>query len=180
MNVSYTNALCHGVSIRSSQASPGATIARRSPLIHRTRRQFLDRRRALKSRKVRVETVLSPTWKTPTSEHLFQASITPILPLLRSYSVRAVTPSLTRWLSSTTLSHHTELLMMCQRRPHCATKIMKMVSALDFNAWQVPNQVVLHMRRLATAMTNDMRSDVESNAIVFVLAHSRKHSVLVH
>ena len=53
------------------------------------------------------------------------------------------------------------------------------IRTLTFNAWQAPNDIVSHMTRLATAMTNAMRSNVESNALVYGLAYNRKQFVLV-
>ncbi|UPX15493.1 uncharacterized protein EKO05_0005939 [Ascochyta rabiei] len=53
------------------------------------------------------------------------------------------------------------------------------IRALDFNPWQAPNDVVSHMKELAVAITNAMRSNAESMTMVPGRAWNTKQYVLV-
>lgn len=53
------------------------------------------------------------------------------------------------------------------------------IRTLEFNAWQSPNDIASHLKRLAVAMTNAIRSNAESNSMVSGLAYNRKQFVLV-
>ncbi|KAH6632988.1 hypothetical protein C7974DRAFT_163116 [Boeremia exigua] len=50
---------------------------------------------------------------------------------------------------------------------------------LQFNPFQAPNNITRHMERLAIAMTNVMRSDVDSNDIITGQAYNKKQFVVV-
>jgi hypothetical protein len=53
------------------------------------------------------------------------------------------------------------------------------IRTLDFNAWLAPNNLTSHINRMATAVTNAMRSNLESTNLVSGLAYNRKQFVLV-
>lgn len=53
------------------------------------------------------------------------------------------------------------------------------IRTLDFNAWLAPNNISSHISRMATAMTNAMRSNIESITMVPGLAYNKKQFVLV-
>ena len=50
---------------------------------------------------------------------------------------------------------------------------------LKFNPFLAPNNVTRHMERLATAMSNVMRSDVDSSEMISGLAYNKKQFVIV-
>jgi hypothetical protein len=50
---------------------------------------------------------------------------------------------------------------------------------LDFNPWLAPNNITVHMARLATAITNAMRPNTESITMVPGLAYNQKQFVVV-
>ncbi|KAJ4381545.1 hypothetical protein N0V86_002905 [Didymella sp. IMI 355093] len=53
------------------------------------------------------------------------------------------------------------------------------IRTLDFNAWLAPNNLTSHISRMATAVTNAMRSNRESITMVPGLAYNKKQYVLV-
>lgn len=53
------------------------------------------------------------------------------------------------------------------------------IRALGFNPWQAPNNITSHMDRLATAMTNSIRSNSDSSIMVLGSAYNRKQFILI-
>lgn len=53
------------------------------------------------------------------------------------------------------------------------------IRTLEFNAWLAPNNITSHISRMATAVTNAMRSNLESMTMVPGLAYNSKQFVLV-